>query len=204
MLYYVELNAPAAQPVHADLLRAVVRFLDDGNNYKEAMKILKLVVTRCSTLVVPPYWDHAPSLLDAELHGKKELPGRTMEFTFDLSQTPVIGRKYLPKAGSHPTTGPSSLSTSTPSATPDKGNNYSSASGSASTVVGGEVGGVTGSVVGMGSGTGVGVGAGQPTSVASPRRSLSLSPADALASGWKRPWMSQASYLYISWPDRRK
>lgn len=31
----------------------------------------------------------------------------------------------------------------------------------------------------------------QPQSVASPRRSLSLSPADALASGWKRPWMSQ-------------
>uniref|UniRef100_A0A2A4JZF3 Protein furry n=1 Tax=Heliothis virescens TaxID=7102 RepID=A0A2A4JZF3_HELVI len=169
MLYYVDLNAPAAQPVNADLLRAVAKFIDvtiqDSNNYKEAMKILKLVVTRCSTLVVPPYWDnHASSILDTELHGKKELPGRTMDFTFDLSQTPVIGRKYLPKAGSQPATGPSSLSNAS-SATPDK-------------VVGPEIGG--------------GNNATQPQSATSPRRSLSLSPADALASGWKRPWMSQS------------
>ncbi|XP_022832694.1 protein furry isoform X5 [Spodoptera litura] len=180
MLYYVDLNAPAAQPVNTDLLRAVAKFIDvtiqDSNNYKEAMKILKLVVTRCSTLVVPPYWDNnASSILDTELHGKKELPGRTMDFTFDLSQTPVIGRKYLPKAGSQPATGPSSLSNAS-TATPDKGSSTSQ-SGSASTVVGPEPGGGNNST--------------QPQSAASPRRSLSLSPADAVASGWKRPWMSQ-------------
>lgn len=50
----------------------------------------------------------------------QELPGRTMDFTFDLSQTPVIGRKYLPKAGSQPATGPSSLSNAS-TTTPDKG-----------------------------------------------------------------------------------
>ncbi|KAJ0183584.1 hypothetical protein K1T71_000007 [Dendrolimus kikuchii] len=125
MLYYVELNAASAHAVNADLLRAVAKFIDtssqDGNNYREAMKILKLVVTRCSTLVVPPHWDsNASSILDTELHAKKELPGRTMEFTFDLSQTPVIGRKYLPRAGSQPATGPSSLSNASTS-TPDKG-----------------------------------------------------------------------------------
>ncbi|XP_059059814.1 protein furry [Achroia grisella] len=164
MLYHVELNAPAAQPVNADLLRAVAKFIDDGNNYKEAMKILKLVVTRCSTLVVPPYWDsHASSILDTELHGKKELPGRTMDFTFDLSQTPVIGRKYLPKANSQPATGPSSLSNAS-TVTPDKG----AAAGAPAT---------SGGAAGAG---------------ASPRRSLSLSPVDALASGWRRPWMSQS------------
>ncbi|CAB3258869.1 unnamed protein product [Arctia plantaginis] len=181
MLYYVDLNAPAAQPVNADLLRAVAKFIDvtvqDSNNYKEAMKILKLVVTRCSTLVVPPYWDsHASSILDTELHGKKELPGRTMDFTFDLSQTPVIGRKYLPKSGSQPATGPSSLSNAS-TATPDKGSSTSH-SGSASTVVGQEASAINN--------------ASQPPNVTSPRRSLSLSPADALASGWKRPWMSQS------------
>lgn len=42
----------------------------------------------------------------------------------------------------------------------------------------------------------VGVEGSQPATTtqhyaASPRRSLSLSPADALASGWRRPWMSQ-------------
>ncbi|KAJ2954552.1 hypothetical protein O0L34_g2835 [Tuta absoluta] len=178
MLYYVELNAPAAQPVNADLLRVVAKFIDDGTNYREAMKILKLVVTRCSTLVVPPYWDsHASSILDTELHGKKELPGRTMDFTFDLSQTPVIGRKYLPKAGgSQPASQPSSLSNAS-TTTLDKGSSTSQ-SGSASTVVGGAEAATNNAC--------------QPLSAASPRRSLSLSPADALAAGWKRPWMCQS------------
>ncbi|XP_045531819.1 protein furry isoform X2 [Pieris brassicae] len=171
MLYYVELNTAAAQPVNADLLRAVAKFIDqEGNNYKEAMKILKLVVTRCSTLVVPPHWEHA---LDPLIH-KKELPGRTMDFTFDLSQTPVIGRKYLPKGGSQPPTGPNSLSNAS-STTPDKGSG--SSTGSASTVVGAE---------------GSHAASAAPQYAASPRRSLSLSPADALASGWRRPWMSQS------------
>jgi len=31
---------------------------------------------------------------DSELNFKKELPGRTMEFTFDVSQTPIIGRRH--------------------------------------------------------------------------------------------------------------
>jgi hypothetical protein len=58
-----------------------------------------------------------------------------MDFTFDLSQTPVIGRRFLVKAD-------------------EKGTNGGSA--------------------------------------ASPRRSMSLSPADnASIAGWKRPWMSQ-------------
>lgn len=61
--------------------------------------------------------------------------GRTMDFTFDLSQTPLIGRRFLVKAD-------------------EKGTNGGSA--------------------------------------ASPRRSMSLSPADnASIAGWKRPWMSQ-------------
>lgn len=58
-----------------------------------------------------------------------------MDFTFDLSQTPVIGRKYL----------------NTKEET-----------------------------------------ANSPKVVATPRRSCSLSPADAVpSSGWKRPWMCQ-------------
>lgn len=58
-----------------------------------------------------------------------------MDFTFDLSQTPVIGRKYL--------------------------NTKEDAANSSKVV-------------------------------ATPRRSLSLSPADVVPqSGWKRPWMCQ-------------
>lgn len=60
--------------------------------------------------------------------------GRTMEFTFDMSQTPVIGRRFLNK--------PDELTTS--------------------------------------------------KTIATPRRSCSISPADSnLSSGWKRPWMCQ-------------
>lgn len=32
---------------------------------------------------------------ESEFSFKKELPGRTMEFTFDVSQTPIIGRKHV-------------------------------------------------------------------------------------------------------------
>ncbi|XP_069669911.1 protein furry isoform X4 [Periplaneta americana] len=145
MLHYVDLASAAAQPINADLLRVIAKYIE-GVHYKEALKILKLVVTRSSTLVAPPtslhppHWETSatsphPSFTDSEIFTKKELPGRTMEFTFDLSQTPVIGRRFLQKAD-------------------EKGPNIGSAS--------------------------------------SPRRSVSLSPADnASIAGWKRPWMSQ-------------
>ncbi|CAH0386341.1 unnamed protein product [Bemisia tabaci] len=104
MLHYVDLASAAAQPFNADFLRVISKYIE-GPHYKEALKILKLVVTRCSTLVAPPisshhqyHWEtHAsaphPSFTDMDVFTKKELPGRTMEFTFDLSQTPVIGRR---------------------------------------------------------------------------------------------------------------
>lgn len=61
-----------------------------------------------------------------------------MDFTFDVSQTPVIGRRFLVKSN----------------------DNFGS------------------------------------KTVASPRRSCSLSPADtAPLSGWKRPWMSQVLFI---------
>lgn len=58
-------------------------------NYKEALKVLKLVVTRSSTLVAPPtsthyiYWDsHATashySFADIDVFMKKELPGNIL------------------------------------------------------------------------------------------------------------------------------
>ena len=73
------------------------------------MKILKLAVTRSSSLVAPPsggaisyHWETASGapFQEADLYFKKELPGRTMEFTFDLSQTPVIARRHRPSGGS--------------------------------------------------------------------------------------------------------
>ncbi|KAK9877860.1 hypothetical protein WA026_020090 [Henosepilachna vigintioctopunctata] len=107
ILHYVDLASAASQPINADLLRVIVKYID-GVHWKEALKILKLVVTRSSSLVTPPssiqtHWESSLSSTSHSSFGddngfsKKELPGRTMDFTFDLSQTPVIGRKYLTK-----------------------------------------------------------------------------------------------------------
>ncbi|KAG1696979.1 Protein furry -like [Nymphon striatum] len=107
MLHYLDMNSAPVQPVNTDMLRVVARHVE-GNHWKEAMKILKLIVTRSSTLSAPPtgvsmqssitdVLTSLPSSLsfaDTDSHIKKELPGRTMEFTFDISQTPVIGRRY--------------------------------------------------------------------------------------------------------------
>lgn len=129
------------------------------------MKILKLVVTRSSSLQVVPqgppetnsssFFMHS-SYSDSEVFYKKELAGRTMDFTFDVSQTPLIGRRILLKSDSDATT---SLQQSI-----QQKNGGQSSSGYL-------------------------VHAGTPNS---PRRSASLSPADTIPlSGWKRPWMSQ-------------
>ncbi|XP_050432999.1 protein furry isoform X2 [Adelges cooleyi] len=109
MLHYVDLSSTTSQPFNADLLRVIAKYIE-GVNYKEALKVLKLVVTRSSSLVAPPtsthyiYWDsHATashySFADIDVFTKKELPGRTMDFTFDMSQTPLIGRKVLASTG---------------------------------------------------------------------------------------------------------
>lgn len=52
-----------------------------GIHWKESLKILKLVVSRSSSLVAPPmpshpsHWEPHPSFNDSEMFNKKELPG---------------------------------------------------------------------------------------------------------------------------------
>ena len=97
------LNTFLCQAINSDLLRAVSKFIESAH-WREALKILKLAVTRSSTLVAPPttgfgyqptshHWEPHTSFAEADVYLRKELPGRTMEFTFDLSQTPVIERR---------------------------------------------------------------------------------------------------------------
>ena len=52
MLHYIDLASSAAQPINADLLRVIAKYVG-GSHWKEALKILKLVVARSSTLVAP-------------------------------------------------------------------------------------------------------------------------------------------------------
>lgn len=87
VLHYVDLATAAAQPINADLLRVVAKYME-GMHWKEALKILKLVVTRSSTLVAPPasvqnsYFEIShvsaphPSFNDSDIFTKKELPGK--------------------------------------------------------------------------------------------------------------------------------
>lgn len=86
MLHYVDLASAAAQPINADLLRVIAKYIE-GAHWKEALKILKLVVTRSSSLVAPPtsihsHWDTSlvglphPSFTEIEAFTRKELPGK--------------------------------------------------------------------------------------------------------------------------------
>jgi hypothetical protein len=45
--------ATATQTINGDLLRTVAKFVESAH-WKESLKILKLAVTRSSTLVAPP------------------------------------------------------------------------------------------------------------------------------------------------------
>ncbi|XP_076040545.1 microtubule binding protein furry isoform X4 [Oratosquilla oratoria] len=174
MLLYIDTNTAAAQLVNGDLLRVIAKYVE-GSHWKESLRILKMAVTRSSSLVVPPasshtsYWDQHHMFTDIEGHFKKELPGRTMEFTFDVNQTPVIGRRYLTKGGVlsvHISGGSSTVSSATSEYLREREEERGSESG---------------------------LGTGERENAASPRRSLSLSAADTNnITGWKRPWMSQA------------
>ena len=51
LLHYVDMSQ-ATQTINADLLRTVAKFVE-SQHWREALKILKLAVTRSSTLVAP-------------------------------------------------------------------------------------------------------------------------------------------------------
>ncbi|RWS16502.1 protein furry-like protein [Dinothrombium tinctorium] len=118
IFHYMDITcAPAS--INADLNEVILKYIE-GPQWKDALKIIKLIVTRSSTLAAAP---SAPaynsfnnslsysssvsadcisiasgtSFADSEFSSKRELPGRTIEFTFDLTQTPIVGRKYLVK-----------------------------------------------------------------------------------------------------------
>ncbi|XP_059216177.1 protein furry isoform X3 [Stomoxys calcitrans] len=202
MLHYVDLSAPQAQTINSDLLRAIGKYLETAN-WKDSLKILKLIVTRSSSLqVVPPSeggsvgfsFSFYGTYPDSDMFCKKELAGRTMEFTFDVSQTPLIGRRILLKTddnaggasggcGTSGLTGSNNANSSS-SANTSSANNMATQNQMKSNV------GYNNSNLPQQSSMHSNSNVGTPNS---PRRSASLSPADtAPLSGWKRPWMCQS------------
>ncbi|ESO93945.1 hypothetical protein LOTGIDRAFT_105090, partial [Lottia gigantea] len=106
LVHYIDINSTPSSLLNSELFHSASKHVQ-GANFKEALKILKLAVTRSSTLAAAPppsssvnselsVFSHT-SFAEAEIFTKihKELPGRTLDFSVDLSKTPIIGRKYL-------------------------------------------------------------------------------------------------------------
>ncbi|BFZ15206.1 hypothetical protein BsWGS_18245 [Bradybaena similaris] len=111
MVHYLDIASAPSTVLNQELFLAINKHVQT-NNWREALKILKLAVTRSSTLAAPPpssqsstssselpIFTHSAhtSFAEAESLTKfsKELPGRTLDFSIDLSKTPIIGRKYI-------------------------------------------------------------------------------------------------------------
>uniref|UniRef100_A0A8C5RIX6 FRY like transcription coactivator n=1 Tax=Laticauda laticaudata TaxID=8630 RepID=A0A8C5RIX6_LATLA len=81
----------------------ITKYIFPSPYWKEALNILKLVVSRSASLVVPndipkSYGGDAssPEISFTKIFNNvsKELPGKTLDFHFDISETPIIGNKY--------------------------------------------------------------------------------------------------------------
>lgn len=121
MLNYIDLST--TRLIHDDILSMAAKYME-GPQWKEALKILKLAVDRSSTLATPSYSSSSnygcgssiissivscgaysdcvslasSSFTDSEFSSfRRELPGRTMDFTFDLSDAPIVGFKFIQK-----------------------------------------------------------------------------------------------------------
>ncbi|XP_067842067.1 protein furry homolog isoform X2 [Heptranchias perlo] len=96
LLSHVDLSSIPVKQLNMEVLKIIEKFIQSAH-WKEALNILKLVVYRSASLVLPSCQHGDPSQVDIHRMWKnasKELPGKTLEFRFDISETPVIGRSY--------------------------------------------------------------------------------------------------------------
>ncbi|XP_014783664.1 protein furry, partial [Octopus bimaculoides] len=103
IVHYVDFNTTCKKVLNQQLFCPVSRHTK-GIHWKEALKILKLAVTRSSTLAAAfpsggdaggPPGNRSSFVADTGIFRKKELPGLTLDFTVDLSNRALIGHKYL-------------------------------------------------------------------------------------------------------------
>ncbi|XP_058886454.1 protein furry homolog isoform X3 [Acipenser ruthenus] len=96
LLSHMDLTGIPVKQFNMEVLKTIEKFVQSVH-WKEALNILKLVVSRSASLVLPsyPHSDlthvHMSRVWDSS---SKELPGKTLDFHFDISETPVIGRRY--------------------------------------------------------------------------------------------------------------
>ncbi|KAB1267757.1 Protein furry-like protein [Camelus dromedarius] len=96
LLSYMDLSVVPVKQFNVEVLKTIEKYVQSVH-WREALNILKLVVSRSASLVLPSY-QHS-ELSKIEIHrvwtsASKELPGKTLDFHFDISETPIIGRRY--------------------------------------------------------------------------------------------------------------
>ncbi|KAM6933331.1 protein furry homolog [Xenentodon cancila] len=105
LLSHMDLSGIQAKPFNVEVLETIEKFVQTVH-WREALNILKLVVSRSASLVQPSFPQSDLSYEDISRiwdRSSKALPGKTLDFHFDISETPVIGRRYddLQRSQSH-------------------------------------------------------------------------------------------------------
>ncbi|XP_061916437.1 protein furry homolog isoform X4 [Entelurus aequoreus] len=93
LLSHMDLSGIQAKPFNMEVLKTIEKFAQSVH-WREALNILKLVVSRSASLAQPSsdlFYEDVSRVWD---RSSKALPGKTLDFHFDISETPVIGRRY--------------------------------------------------------------------------------------------------------------
>ncbi|ELK18720.1 Protein furry like protein [Pteropus alecto] len=96
LLSYADLSTVPVRQFNMGVLKTVEKYVQSVH-WREALNILKLVVSRSASLVLPACQHGDLSKIEIRrvwASASKELPGKTLEFHFDISETPIIGRRY--------------------------------------------------------------------------------------------------------------
>uniref|UniRef100_F7CWF6 FRY-like transcription coactivator n=1 Tax=Xenopus tropicalis TaxID=8364 RepID=F7CWF6_XENTR len=99
LLSHIDLSAAPVKQFNLEIIKVIGKYVQSPY-WKESLNILKLVVSRSASLVVP---SDAPKSYGGDIGSpeisftkifnctSKELPGKTLDFKFDISETPIIG-----------------------------------------------------------------------------------------------------------------
>nr|XP_057935004.1 protein furry homolog isoform X2 [Doryrhamphus excisus] len=93
LLSHMDLSGIQAKPFNMEVLKTIEKFAQSVH-WREALNILKLVVSRSASLVRPSSDLSYEDISRVWERSSKALPGKTLHFHFDISETPVIGRRY--------------------------------------------------------------------------------------------------------------
>ncbi|TNN86582.1 Protein furry [Liparis tanakae] len=96
LLSHMDLGGIQAKLFNMEVLQTIEKFVQTVH-WREALNILKLVVSRSASLVQPASPQSVLSYEDVSRvwdRSSKALPGKTLDFHFDISETPVIGRRF--------------------------------------------------------------------------------------------------------------